>query len=66
MIRVLVVATAAVSRAGLSGALSIDPILKVVGTAADLDTLGEEVDRWQPDVILLDLGDSPQTQPGSS
>jgi two-component system, NarL family, response regulator YdfI len=60
-IRVLVVATAAVSRAGLSGALSIDPALKVVGTAADLDTLGEQVDRWQPDVILLDLGDSPQT-----
>jgi two-component system, NarL family, response regulator YdfI len=60
MIRVLVVATAAVSRAGLSAALSINPKIVVVGTAADLDALLEEVDS-QPDVILIDLGDSPQT-----
>jgi two-component system, NarL family, response regulator YdfI len=61
MIRVLVVATAAVSRAGLSGALSIDPAITVVGTAVDLDMLVAEVDLCQPDVILLDLGDSAQT-----
>jgi two-component system, NarL family, response regulator YdfI len=61
MIRVLVVATAAVSRAGLSAALSINPKIAVVGTAADLDALSEEVGRSQPDVILIDLGDSPQT-----
>jgi two-component system, NarL family, response regulator YdfI len=61
MIRVLVVATAAVSRMGLSAALSIEPRLTVVGTAADLDILVTEVERCQPDVILLDLGDSPQT-----
>jgi two-component system, NarL family, response regulator YdfI len=60
MIRVLVVATAAVARAGLSVALSIDPQIEVVGTAADLETLESAVDRSQPDVILLDLGDSPQ------
>jgi two-component system, NarL family, response regulator YdfI len=60
MIRVLVVATAAVSRAGLSAALSINPQIAIVGTAADLDIL-TEIERSQPDVILLDLGDSPQT-----
>jgi two-component system, NarL family, response regulator YdfI len=59
MIRVLVVATTAIARAGLSAAL-IDPTIKVVGTATNLDTLEAEVDRCQPDVILLDLGDSPQ------
>jgi two-component system, NarL family, response regulator YdfI len=61
MIRVLVVATAAVSRAGLSAALSINPEISVVGTASDLEVLVEEVERSQPDVIMIDLGDSPQT-----
>jgi two-component system, NarL family, response regulator YdfI len=60
MIRVLVVATAAVARAGLASALAIDPQIAVVATAADLATLAAAVDRSQPDVILLDLGDSPQ------
>jgi two-component system, NarL family, response regulator YdfI len=60
MIRVLIVATAAVVRAGLSAALAADAGIVVVGTANDLDLLGEEVDRCQPDVILIDLGDSPQ------
>ena len=60
MVRVLVVATAAVARAGLASALSIDPQIEIVGTAADLETLAAAVDRSQPDVILLDLGDSPQ------
>jgi two-component system, NarL family, response regulator YdfI len=61
MIRVLVVATAAVTRAGLSAALSIDPAIEVVGTVANLDVLIAEVDRSQLDAILLDLGDFPQT-----
>jgi two-component system, NarL family, response regulator YdfI len=60
MIRVLIVATAAVVRAGLSAALAANAGIVVVGTANDLDLLGEEVDRCQPDVILIDLGDSPQ------
>jgi two-component system, NarL family, response regulator YdfI len=61
MIRVLVVATTAVARAGLSAALSTNADIKVVGTATELDSLAAEVDRCQPDAILLDLGDSPQT-----
>jgi NarL family two-component system response regulator YdfI len=61
MIRVLVVATTAVARAGLSAALSTNADIKVVGTAAELDSLAAAVDRSHPDAILLDLGDSPQT-----
>jgi two-component system, NarL family, response regulator YdfI len=60
IIRVLVIATAAVARVGLSSALAIDPQIEVVGTAADLETLAAAVDRSQPDIILIDLGDSPQ------
>jgi DNA-binding NarL/FixJ family response regulator len=60
MIRILIVATAAVVRAGLSAALSHDKEIKVVGTTSDLDLLGAEVERCQPDIILLDVGDSPQ------
>jgi two-component system, NarL family, response regulator YdfI len=60
MVRVLIVATAAVVRAGLSAALSANGDIVVVGAANDLDLLGEEVDRCQPDIILIDLGDSPQ------
>jgi two-component system, NarL family, response regulator YdfI len=59
MIRVLVVATTAIARAGLSTALC-DPNIEVVGTAVNLDVLAIEAERCQPDVILLDLGDSPQ------
>jgi DNA-binding NarL/FixJ family response regulator len=60
MIRVLVVATSTVARAGLSAALELNPRITVVGTVADLDVLGSEVELYQPDVILLDLGDSSQ------
>jgi two-component system, NarL family, response regulator YdfI len=60
MIRVLVIATAAVARAGLSSALLSDPQIEIVGTAANLETLESAVDRSPPDAILLDLGDSPQ------
>jgi two-component system, NarL family, response regulator YdfI len=61
MIRVLIIATAAVARAGLSSALSIDPQIEIVGTAKDLETLAAQIDRSPPDAILLDLGDLPQT-----
>jgi two-component system, NarL family, response regulator YdfI len=60
MIRVLVVATTAIARAGLSAAL-FDPNIEVVGTAINLDVLAAEAEHCQPDVILIDLGDSPPT-----
>jgi two-component system, NarL family, response regulator YdfI len=55
-IRVLVVATAAIVRSGLAAMLNPDRTITVVGTIADLELLGMDVDRSRPDVILLDLG----------
>jgi two-component system, NarL family, response regulator YdfI len=55
-IRVLIVATAAIVRSGLAAMMAIDPTLTVVGTSADLELLGADVDRLRPDLILLDLG----------
>jgi two-component system, NarL family, response regulator YdfI len=53
---VLVVATAAIVRSGLAAMLNTDRTITVVGTIADLELLGMDVDRSRPDVILLDLG----------
>lgn len=55
-IQVLVVATAAIARSGLAALLTTDRTITVVGTIADLELLASAVDRLQPDVILLDLG----------
>ncbi|MBW4613482.1 MAG: response regulator transcription factor [Desmonostoc vinosum HA7617-LM4] len=60
MIRVMVVATSSVVRAGLSAVVSSDPRLTVVGSASDLDVLAREVGQLQPDVVLLDLNSNPQ------
>ncbi len=59
MIRVMVVATSPVIRAGLSAVVASNPQLSVVGSASDLDIL-EEVGQLQPDVVLLDLGSNLQ------
>jgi two-component system, NarL family, response regulator YdfI len=55
-IRVLVVATAAIVRSGLVAMLTTDSTIIVVGTTADLDLLAADVDKFRPDLILLDLG----------
>ncbi|MCC5627428.1 response regulator transcription factor [Nostoc sphaeroides CHAB 2801] len=55
MIRVMVVATSPVVRAGLSAVVTTNPRLKVVGSASDLDVLAREVGQLQPDVVLVDL-----------
>ncbi len=60
MIRLIVVATSPVVRAGLSAVVTSNPQLTVVGSASDLDVLAEEVEQLQPDVVLLDLGSNPQ------
>ncbi|WP_341528021.1 response regulator transcription factor [Nostoc sp. UHCC 0302] len=60
MIRVMVVATSSVVRAGLSAVVTSNPQLSVVGSASDLDVLAEEVGQLQPDVVLLDLSGNPQ------
>ncbi|MDF5724164.1 MAG: response regulator transcription factor [Rhizonema sp. PD37] len=54
MIRVLVIATNPVVRAGLSAVLTTNPKLTVLtSSASDLDTLTGEVLQLQPDVVLL-------------
>ncbi|QFS49304.1 response regulator transcription factor [Nostoc sphaeroides] len=55
MIRVMVVATSPVVRAGLSAVVTTNPRLTVVGSASDLDVLAREVGQLQPDVVLVDL-----------
>jgi len=60
MIRVMVVATSPVVRAGLSAVVTSNPTLTVVGSASDLDVLASEVGQLQPDVVLLDLSGNPQ------
>jgi two-component system, NarL family, response regulator YdfI len=55
-IRVLIVATAAIVRSGLAAMLALDRTIVVVGTTANLELLGSDVDRLRPDLILLDLG----------
>ncbi|MFN6567489.1 helix-turn-helix transcriptional regulator [Nostoc minutum NIES-26] len=55
MIRVMVVATSPVVRAGLSAVVTSNPRLTVVGSASNLDVLAREVEQLQPDVVLLDL-----------
>lgn len=59
MIRVMVVATSPVIRAGLSAVVASNSQLSVVGSASDLDILAE-VGQLQPDVVLLDLGSNLQ------
>jgi DNA-binding NarL/FixJ family response regulator len=60
MIRVMVVATSGVVRAGLSAVVTTNPLMTVVGSASDVDVLANEIGRSQPDVVLLDLGGNPQ------
>ncbi|OUL33333.1 helix-turn-helix transcriptional regulator [Nostoc sp. T09] len=61
MIRVMVVATSPVVRAGLSAVVNSNSQMNVVGSASNLDTLIGEVGQLQPDVVLLDLGSNSQS-----
>ncbi len=61
MIRVLIVATSPVVRAGLSALLTTNSQISqiiVVGNTSNLDT--EEIEQLQPDVVLLDLSGNSQ------
>jgi len=56
MIRVLVVATSSLVRAGLSALSTTNPELTLVSSSAsDLDRLATEIEQLQPDVVLLVL-----------
>jgi len=56
MIRVMVVATSPLVRAGLAAVVTSNSQLTIVGSASDFDVLTREVGQLQPDVVLLDLG----------
>jgi two-component system, NarL family, response regulator YdfI len=60
-IRVMVVATGAIARSGLSAMIMAHPEMTLVSNVSDLDELAQVIDRSVPDVILLDLGNLPPT-----
>lgn len=55
MIRVLVVASSLVARAGLEALVTTSPALTVVGSSAGMATLSQQIEHLQPDVVLLEL-----------
>ncbi len=55
-IHVMIVATGAIVRSGLSAMLALQPEITVVGSVNDLAELAQAVERSPPDVILLDSG----------
>lgn len=55
-IRVAIIAGGAIVRSGLVAMLAAQPEILVVESASDLTELVREIDRWLPDVILLDSG----------
>lgn len=54
MIRVLVVARSIVMRAGLEALITTEPTFLVVGSAANSETLIQQIEALQPDVVLLE------------
>jgi len=54
-VRVLIVDDSAVVRQTLSGVLSTDPEIEVIGTAADPFVAAERIREQVPDVITLDI-----------
>ncbi|OLP19489.1 hypothetical protein BST81_05320, partial [Leptolyngbya sp. 'hensonii'] len=56
VIRVLIAADSAISRAGLEAILVAEPALTVVGQAIEPAALVRQIEQLEPDVILLSLG----------
>ena len=54
-IKVLIVDDSAVTRQVLSKLISADPELEVVDTALDASIASRKIEKFQPDVITLDL-----------
>jgi two-component system, NarL family, response regulator YdfI len=55
VIRVLIAASSEIVRAGLEALLATNPALVAVGGVHDAATLMQQVEDWQPDVVLLEL-----------
>ncbi len=58
-VRVLVLADDPLARAGLAALLAAEPGCTVVGRASGADDLVAAVEAYRPDVLLWDLGSSP-------
>lgn len=58
LIRVAVVASSAIARAGLEKLLADFSDLEVVGSATKVETLSEQLSLLQPDVVLFEWADS--------
>ncbi len=59
-LRLLVVATDPLARAGLAALLTDQPTLLVVGQIEESERLQAELDVYQPDVVIWDLGWEPE------
>lgn len=55
MTRVLVAAISEVVRIGLESIVAASPVLSLVGSSVGVDTLAQQVENLQPDVVLLEL-----------
>jgi DNA-binding NarL/FixJ family response regulator len=54
VIRVLVVAHSIVIRAGLEALITTEPSLTIVGSTAHSDSLAQQIEQLQPEVVLLE------------
>jgi len=54
--RVLVVASSEILRAGLESLLAAIPSLSLVGSSLDVNSWAQQVEDLQPEVVLLELG----------
>lgn len=59
-LRLLIIATDQLARAGLAALLADQPSLSVVGQIEESERIQAEVDIYQPDVIIWDLGWEPE------
>ena len=57
MTRVFILAASLVARAGLEAVLQGRRSIQIVGSAADLETLGERLSETEPDVLVADATD---------
>lgn len=57
--RVLVVADNVLARTGLAALLAIQDDVEIVGQVAGTETIGDDLDIYQPEVVAFDLGYDP-------
>ena len=63
MIRVLIVASSSISQSGLENLLRASTSLQVVRVVSDFSQLSENVEEWQPDVVVAEITGPDKTLP---